>query len=125
MITSIQGSLHTHTGTSLTLIALLFSLAGIPPMVGFFAKLEVFYVLVYSIGYLLSFVAIVTSAIGAYYYLRLISYVLTPNKTTFNAIQIPFTRQITFTLSTILVLALTLGLEAYLLEQITSLSTSL
>jgi NADH-quinone oxidoreductase subunit N len=53
----------------------LFSLAGIPPMVGFYAKLSVLQALIASgdPAYLaLSVFAVVMSLIGAFYYLRLI-----------------------------------------------------
>jgi NADH-quinone oxidoreductase subunit N len=53
----------------------MFSLAGIPPMVGFFAKLAVLQALVATAvtGYLvLAVVAVLMSLVGAYYYLRVI-----------------------------------------------------
>jgi NADH-quinone oxidoreductase subunit N len=53
----------------------MFSLAGIPPTVGFYAKLAVLQALVSTniTGYIvLAVVAVVMSLIGAYYYLRLV-----------------------------------------------------
>ncbi|MFO1221082.1 MAG: NADH-quinone oxidoreductase subunit NuoN [Burkholderiaceae bacterium] len=53
----------------------MFSLAGIPPMVGFYAKLAVLQALVttHVTGYIvLAVVAVVMSLIGAYYYLRVV-----------------------------------------------------
>jgi NADH-quinone oxidoreductase subunit N len=53
----------------------LFSLAGIPPMVGFYAKLAVLQALVSTnvTGYIvLAVVAVLMSLVGAYYYLRLV-----------------------------------------------------
>jgi NADH-quinone oxidoreductase subunit N len=53
----------------------MFSLAGLPPMVGFYAKLAVLQALVTTnvTGYIvLAVVAVVTSLIGAYYYLRVV-----------------------------------------------------
>jgi NADH-quinone oxidoreductase subunit N len=53
----------------------MFSLAGIPPMVGFFAKLAIIQALVATavIGYIvLAVVAVLMSLIGAYYYLRVV-----------------------------------------------------
>ena len=53
----------------------MFSLAGIPPMVGFFAKLAVIQTLVSTnvTGYLLlAILAVVMSLVGAYYYLRVV-----------------------------------------------------
>ncbi len=53
----------------------MFSLAGVPPMVGFYAKLAVLQALITtnSTGYIvLAVVAVVLSLIGAYYYLRVV-----------------------------------------------------
>ena len=53
----------------------MFSLAGVPPMVGFYAKLAVLQALITTnvTGYLvLAVVAVVLSLIGAYYYLRVV-----------------------------------------------------
>lgn len=57
------------------LLLLMFSLTGIPPMVGFYAKLAVLQVLV-NAGYVwLAVVAVVFSLIGAFYYLRVVKVV--------------------------------------------------
>jgi NADH-quinone oxidoreductase subunit N len=54
------------------MLLLMFSLAGIPPTVGFWAKLFVLQAVV-SIGYVwLAVLAVVFSLIGAFYYLRVI-----------------------------------------------------
>jgi NADH-quinone oxidoreductase subunit N len=53
----------------------MFSLAGIPPMVGFFAKLSVIQALVttsQTLYIVLAVVAVVFSLIGAFYYLRVV-----------------------------------------------------
>jgi NADH-quinone oxidoreductase subunit N len=53
----------------------MFSLAGLPPMVGFYAKLAVLQALVTTnvTGYIvLAVVAVVLSLVGAYYYLRVV-----------------------------------------------------
>lgn len=57
------------------MLLLMFSLAGIPPLVGFYAKLAVLQVLVEA-GYVwLAVVAVVFSLIGAFYYLRVVKVV--------------------------------------------------
>lgn len=50
----------------------LFSLAGIPPLVGFLIKVGVFSVAIKSSAYLVSVVSIVLSVISTFYYIRLI-----------------------------------------------------
>jgi NADH:ubiquinone oxidoreductase subunit 5 (subunit L)/multisubunit Na+/H+ antiporter MnhA subunit len=56
---------------------LLFSLSGIPPLIGFFAKLEVFYSIIEDHYYIVTIIAIITSVIGAFYYLRLMIVIFT------------------------------------------------
>ena len=61
-------------GKALAMLVLLFSLAGVPPMLGFFGK---FYVLraAYEAGLVwLAVAGVVASVIGAFYYLRIVFY---------------------------------------------------
>jgi NADH-quinone oxidoreductase subunit N len=61
-------------GKALAMLVLLFSLAGVPPMLGFFGK---FYVLraAYDGGLAwLAIAGVVASVIGAFYYLRIVYY---------------------------------------------------
>lgn len=51
---------------------LLFSLAGIPPLAGFFAKWYVFAAAVEAKLYALAVIGVLTSVVGTYYYLRLV-----------------------------------------------------
>jgi len=57
---------------ALILALTLFSIAGIPPMVGFLAKVGVFLVVVKSSAYLISVFSIVFSVVSTFYYIRLI-----------------------------------------------------
>jgi NADH-quinone oxidoreductase subunit N len=50
----------------------LFSIAGIPPLVGFLIKLGVFSVVIKSSAYLISLVSILLTVISTFYYIRLI-----------------------------------------------------
>jgi len=51
---------------------LLFSLAGVPPLAGFFAKWYVFVAAIKAGLFTLSVVGVLTSVVGAYYYLRIV-----------------------------------------------------
>ncbi|MEC3860054.1 NADH-quinone oxidoreductase subunit NuoN [Mesobacterium sp. TK19101] len=61
-------------GRALAMLVLLFSLAGVPPMVGFFGKLYVLNA-AYEAGLVwLAVAGVVASVIGAFYYLRIVYY---------------------------------------------------
>ena len=70
----------------------LFSLAGIPPLVGFLIKIGVFSVAIKSSAYLVSVVSIVLSVISTFYYIRLIK-VLYFENTLVGKLYIPITTQ--------------------------------
>lgn len=57
---------------ALTLAVTLFSIAGIPPIVGFLAKLGVFLIVIKSSAYLVAIVSILLSVISTFYYIRFI-----------------------------------------------------
>nr|BBC77490.1 NADH dehydrogenase subunit 2 [Nitzschia sp. PL3-2] len=57
---------------SLILAITLFSMAGIPPIVGFLAKLGIFLVVVKSSAYLVALLSILFSVISTFYYIRVI-----------------------------------------------------
>ena len=51
---------------------LMFSLAGIPPLAGFLAKLYVFLAAIDAELYALAVIGVLASVVGAYYYLRIV-----------------------------------------------------
>jgi NADH-quinone oxidoreductase subunit N len=51
----------------------MFSLAGIPPLAGFFAKYFVFVAAIEAKLYALAVIGVLASVVGAYYYLRVIN----------------------------------------------------
>ncbi len=54
------------------LAAMMFSLAGVPPLAGFFAKFYVFAAAIKAGLYGLAVIGVLASAVGAYYYLRIV-----------------------------------------------------
>ncbi|MEL6680959.1 MAG: NADH-quinone oxidoreductase subunit N, partial [Pseudomonadota bacterium] len=61
-----------HPARALGIAALMFSLAGIPPLVGFFGKYYVFLAAVEAGLVPLAVLGVIASVIGAYYYLRIV-----------------------------------------------------
>lgn len=61
-----------NPGVSACLATALFSMAGVPPLLGFYGKQAVLYATINSGLYFVSFVAVVTSVISASYYLYLV-----------------------------------------------------
>jgi NADH-quinone oxidoreductase subunit N len=71
-IGDLSGLARTHPTLAFFLALLLFSLAGIPPLAGFFAKFYVFLAAIKAGLFTLAVIGVVTSVIGAYYYLAII-----------------------------------------------------
>lgn len=71
-IHSLKGQFRANPILGLSLATCLFSMAGIPPLMGFFAKQMVLYSATHSGYYFMSLVAIVVSVISAAYYLRIV-----------------------------------------------------
>jgi NADH-ubiquinone oxidoreductase chain 2 len=71
-ISELKGQFRANPLLGLALATCLFSMAGIPPLMGFFAKQMVLYSATHSGYYFMSFVAIVVSIISAAYYLRIV-----------------------------------------------------
>ncbi|AJP71863.1 NADH-quinone oxidoreductase subunit NuoN [Sphingomonas hengshuiensis] len=71
-IASLAGMSRTRPLLALALAMFMFSLAGIPPLFGFYAKFAVFEAAVEAGLFPLAVVGIAASTIGAYYYLRIV-----------------------------------------------------
>ncbi|MER2251165.1 NADH-quinone oxidoreductase subunit NuoN [Methylorubrum podarium] len=71
-IDDLSGLSRTHPWLAFCLAAMMFSLAGIPPLAGFFAKFYVFAAAIKAGLVTLAVVGVVTSVVGAFYYLRLV-----------------------------------------------------
>jgi NADH-quinone oxidoreductase subunit N len=71
-IGDLAGLARTHPTMAFFLGVLLFSLAGIPPLAGFFAKFYVFLAAIKAGLFTLAVIGVITSVIGAYYYLAIV-----------------------------------------------------
>ena len=71
-IEDLSGLSKNHPLLSLSLLVILFSLAGIPPLAGFFAKFYIFKSVIEQSMYFLAIVGLLSTVIAAFYYLRII-----------------------------------------------------
>src|SRR6476619_2400758 len=71
-IADLSGLARTHPTQAFFLGALMFSLAGIPPLAGFFAKFYVFLAAIKAGLFTLAVIGVLTSVVGAYYYLAIV-----------------------------------------------------
>jgi NADH-quinone oxidoreductase subunit N len=71
-ITSYNGLYRTNPLLSLTMMLALFSLAGIPPVAGFFGKFFLFTAAASKGYYILVLIAVLNATVSLYYYLRVI-----------------------------------------------------
>ena len=71
-IADLGGLSRTHPALALALGIFLFSLAGIPPTAGFFAKLYIFFAAIDANLVGLAVIGVVTSVVGAFYYLWIV-----------------------------------------------------
>jgi len=71
-INDLSGLSKNHPMVALSFLIILFSLAGIPPMAGFFAKFYVFMAVIEVKMYALAIIGLVTTVVSAFYYLRII-----------------------------------------------------
>jgi len=71
-INDLSGLSKNHPILSLSFLIILFSLAGIPPLAGFFAKFYIFMSVIESGMYTLAIIGLVTTVVSAFYYLRII-----------------------------------------------------
>jgi len=83
-MSSLRGAARQHPLLAATMAVFMFSLAGVPPLAGFFGKFYVFGAAVKANMTWLAIVGIINSAISAYYYLRVsvLMYMVEPDENT-------------------------------------------
>jgi NADH-quinone oxidoreductase subunit N len=73
-IEDLKGLSKTDPMMALALAVFMFSMAGIPPLAGFFGKLFVFSAAIDAGLYGLAIIGVLTSVVGAFYYLRIVKF---------------------------------------------------
>ena len=76
-ISELKGQFFLNPVLSISLTICLFSMAGIPPLIGFFSKQFVLYSAIQNGYYFMSIIAIIVSIISASYYLKIIKIIFT------------------------------------------------
>jgi NADH-quinone oxidoreductase subunit N len=71
-ISDLSGISKKHPILAISFLVILFSLAGIPPLGGFFAKFYVFTAVIEQKMYALAIIGLLTTVISAFYYLKII-----------------------------------------------------
>ena len=71
-IDDLSGLSKNHPLIALSLLVILFSLAGIPPLAGFFAKFYIFKAVLQQSMYYLAIIGLLSTVIAAFYYLRIV-----------------------------------------------------
>ena len=71
-IDDLAGLSKTHPMVALALAIFMFSMSGIPPLAGFFAKIYVFFAAIQAGLYTLAVIGVLSSVVAAFYYLRIV-----------------------------------------------------
>jgi NADH-quinone oxidoreductase subunit N len=72
LIDDLAGLGRSHPGMAMWMAIFMFSMAGVPPLAGFFGKLYVFLAAIQAGYFWLALIGVLTSVVGGYYYLRIV-----------------------------------------------------
>jgi NADH-quinone oxidoreductase subunit N len=103
-IEDLAGLSKNHPLLSLSLLVILFSLAGIPPLAGFFAKFYIFTAVLEQSMYFLAIVGLLSTVVAAFYYLRIIKIIYFDKEKEKYETEHSLWLKFSLTLSTILIL---------------------
>jgi len=103
-INDLSGLSKNHPILSLSFLVIFFSLAGIPPLAGFFAKFYVFMAVIESKMYILAIIGLLTTVISAFYYLRIVKIIYFDKPKKSYEASYDWGLKISLTISTILIL---------------------
>src|SRR6185437_16052026 len=99
-IDDLSGLSRSQPALALALAIFMFSMAGIPPLAGFFAKFYIFLAAIDAHLFALAVIGVVTSVVGAFYYIRIVKLMYFDEPT-----GVPFDRPISVELKAVLVLS--------------------
>ena len=113
-IADLQGLSQTHPMLALGLMVMMFSMAGIPPLAGFFGKWYVFLAAVNAGLIPLAVIGVVMSVVGAFYYLRIIKIMYFEDTDEPLDTEIPVANKIVLGVSIVVILLFFVGLSPLL-----------
>ncbi len=111
-INDLSGLSKNHPILAFSFLILFFSLAGIPPLAGFFAKFYIFMAVIKVEMFTLAIIGLITTVISAFYYLRIIKIIY------FDKPKKPFDENYDFGLKSILILSSVLILTYFIYPSI-------
>lgn len=114
-ISQLKGQFFHNPMLSLSLTICLFSMAGVPPLIGFFSKYYVLYSAIDSQYYLIAIIAILTSVISASYYIKIIRVLHTEESNT-NSNSTESNELVLNNFHSFLISSLTLGILLFLIK---------
>jgi len=113
-IVDLKGLSRTHPLLAVGLLIMMFSMAGIPPLAGFFGKWYVFFAAVQAGLVPLAVIGVLMSVIGAFYYLRIIRLMYFEDTDTPLDPGVPATNRMVLGVSLIVILLFFVGLGSLL-----------
>tara|TARA_B100000579_G_scaffold202441_1_gene165547 strand:- start:321 stop:722 length:402 start_codon:yes stop_codon:yes gene_type:complete len=103
-IEDLSGLSKNHPLLAFSMMVILFSLAGIPPLAGFFAKFYIFMAVIEQSMYFLAVIGLLSTVVAAFYYLRIIKIIyFDPEKEMYEKNH-PMGLKLTLILSTIFII---------------------
>jgi NADH-quinone oxidoreductase subunit N len=105
-VTDFKGLARRSPWYAIVMTVLMFSLAGVPPMMGFMAKWAVLQAVVATGQYWLAIVAVLASLIGAFYYLRVVKVMWFDDPVDVSPISAPLDMRVALSLNGVLVVLL-------------------
>ncbi|HRQ60196.1 MAG TPA: NADH-quinone oxidoreductase subunit NuoN [Alphaproteobacteria bacterium] len=107
-ISDLSGLSQTHPALAYAMAVLMFSMAGIPPMAGFFGKLAIFQAAVASGVVYLAVLGVLASVVAAYYYLKIVKVMFFDEPLEAYDGAIPFARRAVMLISVLFVIGFVL-----------------
>ncbi|MBT4880080.1 MAG: NADH-quinone oxidoreductase subunit NuoN [Alphaproteobacteria bacterium] len=120
VIEDLKGLSKTSPKIAFCLAAFLFSMAGVPPLAGFFAKFYVFIAAIEAGFVIWAIVGVLASVVGAFYYIRIVKYMYFDEPESVIEVSTPYSLAIPMTVSAVVIMSFIL--YPNLLVQSTSLA---